>query len=190
MTTPARLLRRTWFYVSLYWCRRGREGQRDLRRDSFKFTHDAYGREYAVMTHEEATKNHPSGENSKPSAERETRLYSTGADDDASVCQSEFVCSKTKPILHSVFSSIQNQACQRKTPFGTKTDHLVSTSWATHDENYLCWSRALLDINQPLRQGVCDYFAVSNANVPAATSCSFQGKAASKVSHTTSQGHL
>ena len=93
-------------------------------------------------------------------------LYSTGADDDASVCQSEFVCSKTKPILHSVFSSIQNQACQRKTPFGTKTDHLVSTSWATHDENHLCWSRALSDINQPLCQGVCDYFAVSNANVP------------------------
>ena len=83
MTTPAGLLRRNWFYVSLYWCRRGREGRRDLRRDSFKFTHDANGREYAVMTHDEATKNHPGGENSKPSAERETRLYSTGADDDA-----------------------------------------------------------------------------------------------------------
>ena len=83
MATPAGLLRRTWFYVSLYWCRRGREGQRDLRRDSFKFTHDANGREYATMTHEEATKNHPGGENSKPLAERETRLYGTEADDDA-----------------------------------------------------------------------------------------------------------
>ncbi|CAH3172905.1 unnamed protein product [Porites evermanni] len=58
-------------------------GQRDLRRDSFKFTKDANGREYAVMTYEEATKNHPGGETSKPSAEREARLYSTGADDDA-----------------------------------------------------------------------------------------------------------
>ena len=67
-------LRRTWFYVSLYWCKRGREGQRDLRRDSFKFTRNASGREYAVMTHEEATKNHPGGENSESSAERETRL--------------------------------------------------------------------------------------------------------------------
>ena len=37
MTTPAGLLRRTWFYVSLYWCRLGREG------DSFKFTRGASG---------------------------------------------------------------------------------------------------------------------------------------------------
>ena len=81
MTTPAGRLQRTWFYVSLYWCGRGREGQRDLRRDSFKFTRDASGREYAVMTHEEATENHPGGENSKSSAERETRLYSTGEND-------------------------------------------------------------------------------------------------------------
>ena len=51
---------------------------------------DANGREYAVMTHEEPTKNHPGGENSKPSAERETRLYSTGADDDVSASQKLF----------------------------------------------------------------------------------------------------
>ena len=68
VTNPGGLLRRMWLYVSLYWCRRGREGQRDLCRDSFKFTKDANGREYAVMTHEEATKNHPGGETSKPSA--------------------------------------------------------------------------------------------------------------------------
>ena len=102
MTTPAGLLRRTWFYVSLYWCRRGREGQRDLRRDSFKFTRDANGREYAVMTHEEATKNHPGGENSKPSAERETRLYSTGEDDDAFASLKLFVA-KLNPFCTAFF---------------------------------------------------------------------------------------
>ena len=59
---PVIMLKRTWFHVSLYWCRRGREGQRDLRRNSFKFTKDANGREYTVMTHEEDTKNHPGGE--------------------------------------------------------------------------------------------------------------------------------
>ena len=50
MTTPAGLLKRTWFYVSLYWCRRGIEGQRDLRRDSLKFTRDANGRKYCTQS--------------------------------------------------------------------------------------------------------------------------------------------
>ena len=106
VTNPARLLRRMWFYVSLYWCRRGREGQQDLCRDSFKFTKDANGREYAVMTHEEATKNHPGGETSKPSAERETRLYSTGADDDAFASLKLYV-SKLNPSCPAFFQRFQ-----------------------------------------------------------------------------------
>ena len=104
MTIPAGLLRRTFFYVSLYWCRRGKEGQRDLRRDSFKFTRDASGREYAVMTHEEATKNHPGGENSKALAERETRLYSTGEDNDAFASLKVFV---SKTIVLSVYPTFK-----------------------------------------------------------------------------------
>ena len=80
--TPAGLLRRTWFYVSLHWCRSGREGQRHLRRESFKFTRDVSGREFVVITKGDATKMHPGGQNSKSLDERE-RLYSTGADDDA-----------------------------------------------------------------------------------------------------------
>ena len=101
MTTPAGLLRRTWFCVSLYWCRPG-EGQRDLRRDSFKFLRDASGCEYAMMTHEEATKNHPSGENSKSLAERETRLYGTGEDDDA-FASLKFFVSKLNPSCSAFF---------------------------------------------------------------------------------------
>ena len=99
MTTPAGLLRRMWFYVSLYWCRLGREGQRDLRHDSFKFKHDVNGPEYAVMIHEEAKKNHPGGENSKPSAER---LYSTEADDDAFASLKLFVA-KLNPFCTAFF---------------------------------------------------------------------------------------
>ena len=44
------------------------------------------------LNHEEATKNHPGGENSKCSAERETRLYSTGEDDDAFATVWKFLC--------------------------------------------------------------------------------------------------
>ena len=84
--TPAGLLRKVWFYISLYWCRRGREGQRELTRSSFDFKKDANGRCYVVMTHDECTKNHQGGENSKPSNEKETRLYSTGSSSDAYAC--------------------------------------------------------------------------------------------------------
>ena len=80
--TPAGLLRKVWFYISLYWCRRGREGQRELTRSSFNFKKDANGRCYVVTTHQ----NHQGGENSKPSNEKETRLYSTGSSSDAYAC--------------------------------------------------------------------------------------------------------
>ena len=54
------------------------------------------------MTHEEATKNHPGGETSKPLAERETRLYSTGADDDA-FASLKFYVSKLNPSCPAFF---------------------------------------------------------------------------------------
>ena len=102
MATPAGLLRRTWFYVSLHWCRCGREGQRDLRRESVKFSQDANGREFAVITKGESTHFRPSGENSKPSGERDTRLYSTGADDDA-FASLKFYVSKLNPSCTAFF---------------------------------------------------------------------------------------
>lgn len=102
MTTPAGLLRRTWFYISLYWCRCGREGQRDLRRESFTFTQDASGREFAVITNGEASKFHPSGVNSKSSTEGETRLYSTGVHDDA-FASLKFYVSKLNPCCTAFF---------------------------------------------------------------------------------------
>ena len=55
---PAGLFRRVWFTVALYWCRRGSEGQRELRRGSYAFNKTADGRQFASMSHVEATKNH------------------------------------------------------------------------------------------------------------------------------------
>ena len=47
--------------ISLYWCRRQREGQRELSKESFQFLIDESGEEYVPMTHDEATENHPGG---------------------------------------------------------------------------------------------------------------------------------
>ena len=40
LTNPWSLLRNVWFHVVLYWCRRGQEGQRNLKPSSFKFAVD------------------------------------------------------------------------------------------------------------------------------------------------------
>ena len=77
---PWGLLRNVWLHINLYWCRRGREGQRELTKQSFQFLMDESGREYVSMTHDEATKNHPGGIDDISSVEKEARMYSTSED--------------------------------------------------------------------------------------------------------------
>ena len=77
---PWGLLRNVWFHINLYWCRRGREGQRELTKQSFQFLMDESGREYVSMTHDEATKNHPGGIDDVSSVEKEARMYSASDD--------------------------------------------------------------------------------------------------------------
>ena len=47
--------------------KRARRSKR-LTRSSFEFLKDGEGREFVVMTHDEATKNHPGGETDKQSS--------------------------------------------------------------------------------------------------------------------------
>ena len=71
--TPAGLLRKVCFFCTLYWCRRGSEGQGLLRRDSFQFEKDADGIDFITMSHEELSKNHQVGFTDKSSDERQHR---------------------------------------------------------------------------------------------------------------------
>lgn len=99
---PAGLLRKVWFYCTLYWCRRGSEGQRLLCRDSFQLQKDADGVDYVSMTHEELSKNHQGGFPDKSSNERQTRLYSTGQDGDAFSCFRKYL-DKLNPRQQAFF---------------------------------------------------------------------------------------
>ena len=54
--SPLALLRVNWFNVNLYFCRRGRENQRKLTRNSFVFKKDASGVEFIEMAEDEKTK--------------------------------------------------------------------------------------------------------------------------------------
>ena len=82
LTNPWSLLRNVWFHVVLYWCRRGREGQRNLKPSSFKFAVDEQGKRYVTMTHDETSKNHPGGLKDKSSFEKTARMYETDSDTD------------------------------------------------------------------------------------------------------------
>ena len=77
LSSPLSLLRNVWLHIVPYFCRRGREGQRALTINSFKFVVDAAGRKFATMAHNESSKNHPGGVSDKPSNEKEARMYET-----------------------------------------------------------------------------------------------------------------
>ena len=77
LSSPLSLLRNVWFHIVLFFCRRGREGQRALTTKSFNFAVDAARRKFATMAHDEASKNHRGGVNDKPSDEKEARIYKT-----------------------------------------------------------------------------------------------------------------
>lgn len=55
-SSPLALLRNVWFHVVLFFCRRGREGQRQLKPTGVKFEVDPTGRNYVTMAHDDATK--------------------------------------------------------------------------------------------------------------------------------------
>lgn len=67
--------RKVWLHISLYWCRRlGREGRRELSKESFQFLIDESGQEYVLMTLDEATEKHPGGIEDTSSVEKEARV--------------------------------------------------------------------------------------------------------------------
>ncbi|KAL9952834.1 hypothetical protein ACROYT_G040147 [Oculina patagonica] len=103
--SPWGLLRNVWLHITLFWCRRVREGQRQLTKQSFQFCKDDSGQEYASMTHDEATKNHPGGIEDSSSSEKEARMYSTSEDplfDDGLNCLKMYL-QKLNPKCEALF---------------------------------------------------------------------------------------
>ena len=77
-STPQGLLNNVWFHITLYFCRRGREGQRNLKKTSFVFLQDENGSPYATMAHDEASKTRQGGlDDNTSSYEKLGRMYKT-----------------------------------------------------------------------------------------------------------------
>ena len=58
-------------------CRRTESSYHAPKASAIKFAVDAAGRKFAIMVHDEASKNHPGGVNDEPSNEKEARVYKT-----------------------------------------------------------------------------------------------------------------
>jgi len=73
LTQPLSLLRSVWFHISLYWCRRGFEGQRRLKKSSYVFGEDANGSLFAPVSQDKTSKNHPGGDSDVESNEKKKK---------------------------------------------------------------------------------------------------------------------
>ena len=58
VSTPVGLQQKVWFEVVWYLCRRGRENQREMTKETFKVSVDASGKEYVAQDIDECDKNH------------------------------------------------------------------------------------------------------------------------------------
>lgn len=77
-STPQGLLYNVWFHTTLYFCRRGREGQRNLTKSSFVFQQDENNMSYATMAHDESSKTRQGGLNDNAeNYEKLARIYQT-----------------------------------------------------------------------------------------------------------------
>ena len=71
---PDGLQKLVWFSIQFKFCRRGREGQRSLKKEDFVFKVDDVGREYAELKYNDAQKNHQ-GDSRKN--QQSPRMYGT-----------------------------------------------------------------------------------------------------------------
>ena len=102
LRNPLALLRNVWFHVVLFFCRRDREGQRQLKPTSFKFKVDPTGRNYVTMAHDEATKNNTGGVSDVSSTQKYARMYETEDPNDGYEAL-ELYLSKLNPKCDSFF---------------------------------------------------------------------------------------
>ena len=102
LTHPLSLLRNVWFHISSFWCRRGFEGQRSLKRSSFVFREDAKGDHFVIMAHDESTKSHPGGVLNEGTYEKNARMYKTSSKTDGYTALEKFL-SKLNPECEAQF---------------------------------------------------------------------------------------
>ena len=128
---PVTLQNRVFVEVNLHFCRRGREGLRELNKDSFVKKSDSNGRMYITLGFNELEKNHQGFD--KRDYQEEPRMYEQEGDQ----CRKKnsiYMCpSSILSVAHS-FSALQKNSVGKK--HGLWTVQLVKTRWPRKWRNF------------------------------------------------------
>ena len=124
LSDPLSLLRNVWFHIVFYFCRRVREGQRELQKPSFTLEVHASRRNYVTMAHDEVSKNQPGGLKDTSSTEKYARMYETDSPNDGYKAVKLYL-SKLNP-KSSAFFQYPSRNWAPSYPCGTTTSRLAS----------------------------------------------------------------
>ena len=101
---PERLLQFVWFSLCFHFGRRGREGWRELSKQSFRIKTDDSGARYVTEIQTEQTKNYQGGSKQKDQSYSDVRMYENSTPLDP-VGSFEFYISRLHPSCQALFQN-------------------------------------------------------------------------------------
>ena len=103
--SPDKLQELVWFNLCYYLGRRGREGWRELTKNSLEFKEDDQGQEYVTIRHTEQTKNYQGGHKQDDQDYSDARMYGTPWSPTDPVSSLKFMLGKLHPECEALFQT-------------------------------------------------------------------------------------
>ena len=94
------------FVIKSYLGRRGREGRRELTKNSLEFKHDDQNKEYVTIRHIEQTKNNQGGSKQKDQDYTDVRMYGLPGSSMDAISSLKLMLSKLHPDCEAVSDSV------------------------------------------------------------------------------------
>ena len=102
---PGKLQEFVWFNLCYYLGRRGREGWRELTKNSLEFKHDDQNKEYVTIKHTEQTKNNQGGFKQKDQDYTDVRMYGLPSSSMDPISSLKLMLSKLHPDCEALFQT-------------------------------------------------------------------------------------
>jgi hypothetical protein len=118
-SSPYVLQDKVWFDLAYYFARRGKEGLRNLTKDSFQVKKNADGKKYVTMTHNEETKKNKGDESNSMRGEFNVMVEEPGADT-CPVYSFELYLQKLHPDCDAFFQTPRADKMNIKEPIWYK----------------------------------------------------------------------